>query len=85
MYNYFIYYKYTYQNHVRYTTMSTVFEEEGNTSVSLDTKIRGPEDIKKVEDIIRKRLEEESRDDFIPSRIIVGTLTVMYWKRFEDE
>lgn len=85
MYNYFIYYKYSYKNNVRYTTLPELYKGEDHASVSLDERIRGMKDIKKIEDMLRKKLEEESRNPIIPSRIEVKELLVTNWKRFEDE
>ena len=65
--------------------MPELYKAEDHTSVSLDERIRGMEDIKKVEDILRKKLVEESRNPIIPSRIEVVDLLITNWKRFEDE
>ena len=85
MYNYFIYYKYSYRKNERYTTMPELYKAEDHASVSLDERIRGMEDIRKVEDMLRKKLVEKSRNPIIPSRIEVIDLLITNWKRFEDE
>lgn len=85
MYNYFIYYKYSYRRNERYTTLPELYKAENNISISLNEKIRGIEDVRRVEDILRKKLEEESRNPIIPSRIEIKDLLVINWKRFEDE
>ena len=85
MYNYFIHYKYSYRRNERYTTMPELYKAEDHASISLDERIRGMEDIKKVEDMLRKKLVEESRNPIIPSRIEVVDLLITNWKRFEDE
>lgn len=65
--------------------MPELYKAEDHASVSLDERIRGMKDIKKIEDMLRKKLEEESRNPIIPSRIEVVDLLVTNWKRFEDE
>ena len=85
MYNYFIHYKYSYRRNERYTTMPELYKAEDHASISLDESIRGMKDIKKVEDMLRKKLVEESRNPIIPSRIEVVDLLITNWKRFEDE
>ena len=65
--------------------MPELYKAEDHASISLDERIRGIEDIKKVEDMLRKKLVEESRNPIIPSRIEVVDLLITNWKRFEDE
>lgn len=65
--------------------MPELYKAEDHASISLDGRIRGMGDIKKVEDMLRKKLVEESRNPIIPSRIEVIDLLITNWKRFEDE